>query len=217
MARVIRVERLRLWQMMSKWEYHALADDLVKLPVPERILIKSKYYYVPTTLDEFTKTLTYGQRLFLARKTENDFDAMIRVIDGYYYPLVTGKKWNEENALLFGKYVLTCKVFELYPVVMQIVTLIEQMTDREYRLLHREPSKVEQAAGIEKLTVFSELTSINFLADAMRIPLAEVFTQPYNECLVRFMLEKEMNDYRDRYFKLLKEESESKSKSHVRS
>lgn len=217
MARVIRVERLRLWQMMSKWEYHALADDLVKLEVPQRILIKSKYYYVPTTLDEFCKTLTYGQRLFLARKTENDFDAMIRVIDGYYYPLVTGKKWNEDNALLFGKYVLTCKVFELYPVVMQIIGLIDQMTDREYRLLHREPSKVEQAAGIEKLTVFSELTSISFLADAMKIPLADVFIQPYNECLVRFMLEKEITDYRDRYFKLMKEESESKSKSHVRS
>lgn len=217
MAHVIKVERLTLRQMILDSSYHTLSDDLVKLPVPERIQIGRKLYYVPTSLEEFTKDLVYGERLFLTRKSENDFDAITRIIDGYYYRRVTNKKWNEEDAIRFGKIVLTCKVFELYPVAMQILNFIDQMTDREYKLLHREPSKQEQAAGIEKLTIFAEMSNLNFLSDAMKIPIAEVFHQPYNECLVRFMLEKETNEYRERYYQIIKEESESKlkSKSHV--
>lgn len=212
MAHAIRVERLTLRQMIFNPSYHSLSDDMIKLPVPERIRIGRKLYYVPRTLEEFTKDFVYGQRIYLTRKSENDFDSIIRIITGYYYRQITGQKWDEEKVLVCGKIVLTCKVFELYPVTMQILTFIDQMTNREYKLLHREPTKQEQAAGIEKLTVFSELTNINFLSDAMKIPIAEVFHQPYNECLVRFMLEKEVNDYRERYFKILKEDAEIKKR-----
>jgi hypothetical protein len=40
----------------------------------------------------------------------------------------------------------------------------------------------------------------------------EVMLTPYNECLVRFMREKEVGAYQERYMDVLKRESESKAK-----
>lgn len=88
------------------------------------------------------------------------------------------------------------------------------MADREKQLLHRTPSKMELAAGIEKLNIFSELNSIDFLRDVMKITVAEVLLTPYKECLVRFMIAKETEEYRERYFELMKEDMKVKSKYH---
>jgi hypothetical protein len=134
------------------------------------------------------------------------------VIDGYYYSLVTGNKWDSDKALLFGEYVLSCKVIHLYPVAMHLISLVAELAEREKQLLFREPSKIELAAGIEKLNIFSELTSLDFLRDTMKITIAEVLLTPYKECLVRFMIAKETEEYRERYFKLMQEMSKPKSK-----
>jgi hypothetical protein len=156
------------------------------------------------------------------RKEENDFGAILRVIEGYYYPLVTRYeihklviykgtyKWDEDKALLFGKYILPLKAKDLYPVAMHLTTLIGEMAEREQKLLHREPTKMELAAGIEKLNVFSELTSLDFLRDAMKCTVPEVLLTPYNECLVRFMVAKEQADYQERYMN----EMNNKTKQH---
>jgi hypothetical protein len=95
---------------------------------------------------------------------------------------------------------------------MHLVTLIGEMAEREQKLLHREPTKMELAAGIEKLNVFSDLTSLDFLRDAMKCTVPEVLLTPYNECLVRFMIAKEQADYQERYYDLMNKESEHKSK-----
>ena len=103
-------------------------------------------------------------------------------------------------------------VEEVYPVAMHLTNLYVELADREQKLLHREPSKVELAAGIERLNIFAELNSIDFLRDAMKIPVAEVLLTPYKECLVRFMVAKETAAYQERYFELLRVQSEPKSK-----
>lgn len=214
MARIKSIDKLTLQEMMLNFDlYIGLPDGLIQLPVPDYIKIKGKYYPVSQTLDEFSKAICYGQRLFLARKEDNDFGLIIRMIDGYYYPLVTVKKWDEDKALLFGKYVLLCTVKELYPVAMHLVKLVSEMAEREQKLLHREPSKIELAAGIEKLNVFSELTALDFLRDAMKCTVPEVLLTPYNECLVRFMIAKEQAEFQERYYELMKEEK-PKSKYH---
>lgn len=71
---------------------------------------------------------------------------------------------------------------------------------------------MELAAGIEKLNIFSELTALDFLRDVMKITIAEVLLTPYKECLVRFMLAKETADFQERYYELMKEESQPKPK-----
>jgi hypothetical protein len=210
---MVRVEKLTLREMMLNFlEYRGLPEGLIKFSVPDYIKIGGKKCYVPATYEEFTKNICYGQRMFLSQKEENDFGSILRVMDGYFYTIVTGKKWDGDKALLFGKKILTCKVFQLYPVAMHLISFVNEMTEKEVTLLHRDPSKMELAAGIENLNVFAELTSLDFLRDAMKITIAEVLQTPYKECLVRFMLAKATNDFQEKYMQLAKEVSQPKSK-----
>jgi hypothetical protein len=213
MARIKELEKLKLKEIMFNFDlYKGLPDGLIQLPIPEKIRIKDKDYPVPQTLEEFCKMICYGQRLFLTKKEDNDFGIIIRVMDGYYYPIVTGGKWDEDMALRFGNLIINCNAKELYPVANHLLTLIAEMTEREQKLLYREPSKMELAAGIEKLNVFSEMTSLDFLRDAMKCTVPEVLLTPYNECLVRFMIAKENAEFQERYFDLMKKDNEPKSK-----
>jgi hypothetical protein len=209
MAHMKSIERLTLLEMINNFQFYiGLPDGLSQLPLPEYLKIKRKKLTIPKDLKEFTDNICYGQRLFLMRKEENDFGSILRVINGYYYS--SFKKWDEDKALLFGKYVLHLYVKDLYPVAMHLTTLIGEMAEREQNLLHREPTKIELAAGIEKLNVFSELTALDFLRDAMKCTVPEVLLTPYNECLVRFMLAKEQTDYQERYMN----EMNTKAKQH---
>lgn len=212
MAQAVKLEKLTFKEMLFRFElYEGLPAGLVQLPIPEKLTIGKKRYPIPQYLKEFTASLCYGQRIFLTQAEEEDFSSILRLIDGYYYPIVTREKWDADNALLFGKKILTCKVKELYPTAMHIASLVKEMADKEQELLHREPSKMELAAGIEKLSVFSELTSLDFLRDAMKITVPEVLLTPYNECLVRFMIAKETTEYQERYFQMQLETSKIKS------
>lgn len=213
MARIKQIESLTFRDMVEYVEmYYGLTEGLKQLPCPHELFFGSKKYKVPRTAEEFSKELCYGQRLYITRKEENDFDFILRIISGYYYPKVTGQKWDEDKVLLFGKNVLTCKVKELYPVAMRLLELTKELVDREESLLYREPSKLEKAAGIEKLNVFSELNSLDFLRDAMKCTVPEVLQTPYNECLVRFMNAKATADFQERYYELQREGSKPKSK-----
>jgi hypothetical protein len=216
MAHVIKIEKLTLKQMIFDQSYHSLADDLINVPLPESFKICNKRFPIPQSVDEFSKNLCYAQRLFLPRKEDNDFGAIVRTIDGYYYPIVNCKMWDDEKALHFGKNVLSCKVIELYPVAMRLIQYTSDLLENEYRLLHREPTKQEIAAGVDKLNIFSELYSLNFLRDDMKISTQEVLLTPYNEILVRFMMHKETEDFRKRYEDLLRMEAEAKSKKGIK-
>jgi hypothetical protein len=212
MARMIDIDKLTLRDMINDPGYSGLADGLSQLPVPEYIKIKGKRFAIPQNVEDFTSAICYGQRLFLARKEDNDFGVILRAMDGYYYPLVTVNKWDEDKALSFGKYILTLKVKELYPIAMHLVTLVSEMISKEFELLHREPSKIELAAGIEKLNVFSDLTALDFLRDAMKCTVLEVLLTPYKECLVRFMHAKAFNEFQKNYYKEMQEMNKTKSK-----
>jgi hypothetical protein len=206
MARLKRIERLTLRHMMRNFtEYAGVHQGLLTLPLPDSIRIGYRSYPVPADVDEFCKNITYGQRLFLTREEPNDFGLIIRALEGYYYPIVKRKKWDEDKALVFGKIIITCKVKDLYPIAMHLIGLIAETLKREEKLLHRQPTKKELAAGIEKLNPFAELSSLDFLRDNMKITMQEVMLTPYNECLVRFMLAKETMEYQERYYKLLNE------------
>ena len=211
------IEKIRLIDMMRRREYQTLADDLIRLPVPSEIQIGRRHYRVPKDMNEFTKAICYGQRIFFAREEENDYGVIIRTIDGYYYPIATGEKWDQDKALLFGRNVINCAVVECYPVAMHLVKMIGEMVEREQKLLHREVKQIERAAGIERLNKFAELSALNFLRDEMKITIPEVLLTPYNECLVRFMHEKEVAEYHERYMELQTIEAQSKMKKHGRS
>ena len=211
--KLIPIHKLTLKEMiLNTSEYGSLSDGLCQLTVPDQLRIGKKYYPVPADMNEFSKSLCYGQRLFFNTEEENDYGVIIRMIDGYYFPVVMGGKWDQDKALLFGKHVITCTVIDLYPVSFHLVKLFGDMIEREHKLLYHAPSKMELAAGIEKLNVYSELSALDFLRDSMKVPVSEVLLTPYNECLVRFMLAKETEDFKTRYIELQNEEFKIKSK-----
>lgn len=215
MAHLKPLHKINLREFITDFsKYAGLPNGLIQLPVPDKIKIAGKKFKVPKDLNEFTNNICYGQRIFIVQKEENDFGLMIRQLDGYYYPIFTHKKWDADKALLFGKNVLTCTIDQIYPVSMHMTKIINEMAEREKNLLHREPSKIELAAGIEKLNVFAEMSALDFLRDTMKVTIPEVLLTPYNECLVRFMMAKENADYQQRYFELVKEEAKPKSKFH---
>jgi len=195
--------------------YAGLADGLVQFPIPDSFKICGKRQNIPYGMEDFTNNICYGQRLFLVVREDNDIGSILRTIDGYYYPLVSKQKWNDQKALLFGKEVLNCSVQELYPVAMHILTLVSQMADREKTLLFREPTQLQKAAGIEKLTIFSELSAVDFLRESLNKNEEEVMLTPYNECLVRFMLAKETAEYQERYLAVMEAKNKHKPTPNV--
>jgi hypothetical protein len=213
MARIKNIDKLTLKDMMFNLEdYSGLSDGLVQLPIPEYIKIDGKYFFVPVDMDEFTEKLCYGQRLFIAQKEVNDFGVIIRIMDGYYYPQFTKRPWNADNALKFGSKILDCLTKDVFPIGQHMIKLIAEMAEQERKLIHRDPSKIELAAGIEKLNGFAEMTSLDFLRDTMKITIEQVLLTPYKECLVRFMIAKETEEYKERYLQLMQEINKSESK-----
>ena len=192
--------------------YFGLPDGLIELSCPSTLRITGKDYDVPKSMDELTNNICYGQRLFLTREEVNDIGTIFRMVDGYYYPIVERLKWDEDKVLPFGNKVLDCLVKEVYPVSIHLINLLKEMIEREEQLLSREYTKMEKAAGIEKLNLYAELNSLHFLRDTMKCSVPEVLLTPYNECLVHFMNAKAVADYQDRYVKLQREQTEIKPK-----
>ena len=212
MANIKRIDKLRLFDMIKYPElYSGLADGLIDLPLPDKLKIK-KILTIPLNREQLAENICYGQRLYLAREELNDFGIIIRLVGGYFYPEITGLKFNEANIFGIVKNIVTCLAKDIYPVALHLVKLISELIINEQKVLYKEPTKLELAAGIEKLNAYSELNTLDFLSNVMRCTPEEVMLTPYNECLVRLMNAKEMNEYQERYFKLQMEESQLKTK-----
>ena len=208
---IVPAEKLTLGHILREpHRYGALADDFLKMQFPAVLTIGRTAYPVPLTLKQFSRHLCYGQRLFLAQREPHDIGYVLRYIDGYYYPFATGRPWDEAKALSFGRKILNCKAKDVFPVAQHLINLMDELIKREQKQLQREPSKLEKAAGIEKLNRFAGLTSLIFLMDSFKLPEAAVMLLPYDDCLVRFMLQKEQQAYAERLTELQAKESKSR-------
>lgn len=198
-GRVTSVERLTLWQMLLEpAKYSGIAVGLATLPIPDTITIGRRKLAVPQDLEQFAATICYGQRLYFSSAESFDIDLIMRYIGGYYQPLYDEAQYNEQRLLSFQRKVLSLPVKVLYPVAQHLVNLMDALAERERKLLYREPTKQERAAGIDRLTRFASLTSLLFLQESFKATEAEVMLLPYDDCLVRFMLAKEQNAYSER-------------------
>lgn len=212
--RVKPVNELTLADMLIyPWRYNGLSDGLAQLPTPEYITIGRKRYPVPTTMEHFGDTITYGQKMWFQRGEQSDIGLVFRYIAGYYTPMVTGETWDEKNITRIEKIIVNSLAIEMYPAAYHLIDLMTQLVERELKLLQREPTKQERAAGIEKLGKYAELMAITFLMDQFKCSESDVMAKPYNDCLVRFMLQRDQNAYADRLADVYKRENESKTKS----
>lgn len=211
MARMKRIERLRLIDMVKEpIVYDGLRSGLNELPLPDKLKIKRKILTIPKTISDFGDNITYGQRLYFARPEGNDYGIILRFVAGFYYPIYTGKVWNENSALRFGAKVLNSRAMDLFPVARHFVDLMGEIAERELNLLQREPTRQEHAAGIEKLAKFADLNALIFLCESFKCDESAVMTKPYNDCLVRFMLQKESNAFTERLSEVYRNEQKQK-------
>lgn len=213
MAYIIPIENLTLKQLMKHQDiYLSLIDGLVELPCPDKIRIGLNYYIVPQNIDQITDSICYGQRLFLAEKTDSDLNTIIHTIIGYYYASISRKTWNRDKANKSIPKIMNCNVVELFPVGYQILKLTGDMIERERKLLNRKVKPEEIQAGIETLNKYSDLSSIDFLRDSKRLNSDnEIMLLPYSECLVRFMKAKEEQEFAERLRKIYEEKTKTKN------
>jgi hypothetical protein len=201
---IVPVRKLTLWHVLFAPErYAGIVEGLSSLPVPPVLRIGRRTMPVPEDLEVFCANLCYGQKLYLTTEEPFDVGVILRYVAGYFYPVYTGKRWDERRALLFGKKILSSPVVTLYPVAIHLVSLMEQLAKREHTLLHREPTTEERAAGVETLNRFATLTSLIFLQEQFHCTADEVMLLPYDDCLVRFMLAKEEGAYRERLMAIM--------------
>jgi hypothetical protein len=206
---IIPIEQLTLKQIVKHQDrYSSLIDDLANLPCPGEIRIGLKYFHVPQDINELTETICFGQRLFLAEKTHDDLETIIHTIIGYYYPYIF-KYWDRDKTKKVLPKIYNCNAVELFPAGYQILKLTGELIEREKKLLYRKIKSEEIQAGIDKLNKYSDIASIDFLREKKHlINDNEIMLLPYSECLVRFMKEKEEQEYAER----LREVYEAKSK-----
>jgi len=212
-TRVVGVDKLTLYRMTAEPQrYSGLAEGLKDLPVPLTLKVGRQVLPVPQDLDTLCGNITYGQRMWFAEQEQWDTGLIVRLLAGYYQPLYTKMPWQETAALLFRNKVIHLLAKDVYPIANHFTQLMEQLVERERKLLHRTPTAEEKAAGIERLTRFADLTAVLFLQDSFKCTVDAVMGLPYNDCLVRFMLAKEQGEYQDRLTAVYREKNKSKYK-----
>lgn len=193
--------------------YSGLADGLVNMPLPDKFIISFKYYRIPGDMSELSDNICYAQKIFLSQKCKSDLEIIIRMLSGYYYPIVTRLKWDEDKAVLWGRRLSGLFVKDIYPLATHLFKLKGELIKREYDYLHREPKKEEKIAGIDRLAKYAELDAIDYLSDVLKITREEVLLTPYNTCLVRFMQAKDKALFNEKLSEVYKNQSENKPKN----
>lgn len=204
------IELVTLADMVAHPElYWSLADQLTGLPCPSVFMVER----VPEDIEQFTERLSYGQKYFMTAEEKNDVNVIIRYIGGYFFPLLTSKPWVESECLKWCETIKFMPVVDLYPITFRLTELMLEVVEREKKLLERKPSKQEQAAGIEKLNKFADLSAVKFLQREFGISREAVMQLPYNDCLVEFLYNHELQAYEQRLAEIYRKENEDKAKN----
>lgn len=192
----------RLLLLASKGDVSDLVAFYSDLPFIY-LRIGFKRYNVPKTLIELQTQITWAQRLYFASEPTDFIDLVFKRFNGWFYPILTGKQFNEQECSKIDYKALNCNVDELLPFVAHMSRLIEQLLIDEAKKTASDVDKTWIAAGGEKLTPFANMLTIDFLADKLRCHPDEVLNKPYADCLVRLMHQKISTDVENEYRELL--------------
>lgn len=180
-----------------------LVEQLEQLPCPYNLRIGLKYYHVPRNVNEFRDKLVWGQRLMMATMCENEIDAMVNFVANYYYPIVTKKPFDEEGVKKFFDKLVSCQGKELFPVLLRMVKLFEETLQIENKQLNSKPDKTAIAAGVNDLSIFSDLTILEMIAEKCRVELEkEAHLVSYNTVFALLLKEKRTAEFNKRYQEL---------------
>lgn len=173
----------RLLILASRGGVNKITDFYATLPPPGKLRIGCRLRPVPLKVTELLEKITYGQKRFLEKQPDNDIDAVLRMFVGWYYPIVSGKPFDESRALEFGAKAMRCNINELYPACAHIARLVGELNKLEERLLAAEADSTWIAAGGNDLAPYAPQLTVDFLAKRLMCSHEEVYAKSYAECL----------------------------------
>lgn len=203
----MKVNRLTLrglTRMSRKYNVSILCKQLTYLPTPEYIRIGFHLYKAPLDVIEFSGNLTWGQRLFMATNIETDIESFLYFTACYCQGL---KSNHYDEAKIFGlfKKMQSCKLKELYPYTVKLVELFEQLIRNEKDKLYRPMDKKMLAAEVERLNIFSEFQTLEYLANRYKCKrIEDALNIPYDMALTMLYEKKESEMFQERYNEILK-------------
>ena len=186
-----------------KGNIEQLQQDLYELPCPDRIRIGFKTYRVPTTVQELSDNICWGQRLFAMSPQKNDLESFLFLVSNYYQPIVTGKEHSEEAAVKFYRKITRCHVNELYPVAFRMANLFSDLVKNEHDKLSGNITKEMKAAEIEKLNVFADFNILKMVANELKVDIRQAHLIEYNIVFTLLLSEKESMDFNARYNEII--------------
>lgn len=202
----------RLLLLASKGPVYKITDFLVTLPAPDRLRIGCRMRLVPHTMMEVMGAITYSQKRFLEKQPENDLDAVLRMFAGWYYPIISGKVFEETSALEFTRRAQRCNINELYPVCAHLARLVSDINKLEEKLLASEADSTWIAAGGNALTPYAPQLTVEYLANRLKCSLEEVHNKSYAECLAALGERATSAKIEKAYYKIQQEKLEAQSK-----
>jgi hypothetical protein len=180
-----------------------LIEQLAEMPTPGSIRIGWKRYGVPQNLNDFRDAICWGQRLMMATPHKTDFETFMYFVCNYYQPIVTKKPFDEQLVMRLYRKIVNCNISELYPVAMHFVKLFNEMIDIEQSKLNSTPDAMMRAAGIDSLSIFSDLAILKLVANECKVKLNDAHLVDYNTVFSLLYEAKLMKDFTETYNQLL--------------
>ena len=192
----------KLLTLSTKHGCNKLIDQLCELPCPDKIRIGLRYYHVPKSIEEFTESICWGQRLFMSSEQSTELEALLYLLACYYQPQITKSQFDEKKVIKVFKRLLSSNAIELFPAVNRLSFLFAKAVQNETDKLNGTVTREMRAAEIDRLKPFAELSILQTISDKCKVPLMEAHLVEYNVVFAILWAEKETADFNKRYQEL---------------
>lgn len=143
---------------------------------------------------------------------ESDLESIMFFIANYYQPIVTGKKFTQENVMNFYRKLRHSLCIDLFPILRKFIGYYADMVEMERSKLDKPPTKEMKAAEVHRLDRFNSLALFKVISEELRVPIHEVSEKPYNLIFSLLWYMKENNEYQERLIELRRISCEAHSK-----
>ena len=128
-----------------------------------------------------------------------DIESMMYFVANYFYP----GEHSPEAVQGYMKKILGCLAKEVYPVLVRLVGLFEQMIETEEKKLRGDVSPEMRAADIDRLKPFTDLNILQMIAEKTGCKLKDAHLESYNTVFALLLQEKETADFAKRYERII--------------
>lgn len=193
----------KLIRLSKKHGIEILCKQLATLPVKDYTRIGFKLYKTPQSVKEFTSYINWGQRLYMATNHDKDIESFLYFTACYIQGL-RDKKYDEAKIVGVFNQLRRIKLKDLYPLTVKIQDMFIELIKNETEKLYKPIDPKMRAAEVERLSVFSEFQTLEYLANRYKCSLDEAYNIPYDLALTFLWEKKEVDEFSERYTEILK-------------